>query len=134
MRKPLVRIVGSFVNSRVHFLRVAASFRCTSSVRSFASGAPSSARDNSHNLGFSVLKVDSDGLKTSQFVPMITFLREKVHARDLLALGISHEGTSSNSDSYSSTTPMLLPRGNSIIASFGSIKTVIYHDHILIIG
>jgi hypothetical protein len=84
-----------------------------------------------------VLKVDRNGLKTTQFVPMIQFLREKMHARDLLALGISHEGAqSSDSSGYGSdqsTPPLLLPRGHSIIASFGSIKTIIYTDHILII-
>ena len=95
--------------------------------------------NSNQNLGFSVLRVDENGTKTSLFVPMIQFLKEKMHARDLLTLGISHKGYQS-SDSTEDVNevrpspPLLLPRRNSIIASFGTIKSIIYTDHILIIG
>ena len=88
-----------------------------------------------------MFRVDNDGTTSSSFIPMNSFLREKMHARDLLALGMSHQYDSHHNEQEAErykdvrpSPPMLLPRINSIIASFSSIKTIIYSDHVLIIG
>lgn len=95
-----------------------------------------------HQTGLSVLRVNSAGQVDSLYITVDKFLREKMmHARDLLALGVTHSnGTGTgiynkhqDMEETHNNRPLLLPRANSLIASFGNIRTIIYKDHVLII-
>ena len=102
--------------------------------------------------GLSVLRVNSSGQVDSLYITVDKFLREKtMHARDLLALGITHSNSNvaygsglynqhnqhhdieETYNTYKPTSPLLLPRANSLIVSFGNIRTIIYRDHVLIL-
>jgi hypothetical protein len=73
-----------------------------------------------------VVTMDASGQLQKESIPMKQAMKG-MHARDILALGVS----SVELDQRRPSPPVLLPRGNSIFVSFGNIKAVIHPDSLI---